>query len=882
VETFQVIRRVVDQNIFHSIVFLGDINCDFRRNTPFVRNVRSFLQELHLQQAWEKFEIDFTHFQETNEISHVSVIDHFFWSGEIEQNVREAGVIHHPENMSDHAPIYCSIDLETIPVDASTPDYSSQIEKPSWKLATKEQKQNFPSVLERNLLEISTPEEVQNCRDVKCRNTDHSEKADEFVRSLLECVEKSAAEALPTPKPKSESPTKSKQVPGWTNSVKPFRDKAYFWYQVWISAGRPLNTELHRIMKKTKNIYHFQYRKCKKSEDIIIKSKLLDACINGNGDIFAEIKKLRKCKPTIATSMDGEKDDIPGHFKNIFKDIYNSANDQDELNEVMVEVENKINEASLADVDLVTPEIVEEATKHLNESKSDPYLNFSSDCIKHGTKELFQKLAVVIKSFLIHGHVTYFLLLATLVPIIKDKLGSLNSSKNYRTVAISSLILKLMDWILLILYGSKLGIDDLQFAYQPGVSANMCTWTVIETVNYFIRNGGNVYCCLMDMTKAFDLVKHSMLFRKFLNGGLSVIFIRLLIFIYINQFANIRWNSCFSSTFSMTNGVRQGAILSGFAYCFYMNNLFTKLRKNKSGCWVRGTFLGILGYSDDSLLLAPSLDTLQEMLKVCEEYADEHNLRFSTDKNPEKCKTKCIAFLIKDRPLPPLKLSGNSLPWVKSGKHLGITIGDKIDGMKTDLKIKRADYISKNNDILQEFGFSHPKTKIKINSIYNSHLSGSCLWDLFSKEAVQLENTWNVSMRLMMDLPRETHRRLIEPLSGVKHVKFLMLKRFLTFIEQIRKSSKKASNSLLESILHDTRSITGSNLRNILLMTDKLNVRDLGPYDIDKMEYHPLPDEEKWKISIIQEIIDEKNGRLKIDNLTEEELETTLEHLCVS
>jgi hypothetical protein len=85
-------------------------------------------------------------------------------------------------------------------------------------------------------------------------------------------------------------------------------------------------------------------------------------------------------------------------------------------------------------------------------------------------------------------------------------------------------------------------------------------------------------------------------------------------------------------------------------------------------------------------------------------------------------------------------------------------IGDTIDGMKTDLKIKRADYISKNNDILQEFGFSHPKPKIKINSIYNSHLSGSCLWDLFSKEAVQMENTWNVSMRLMMDLPRETHR----------------------------------------------------------------------------------------------------------------------------
>ena len=52
-----------------------------------------------------------------------------------------------------------------------------------------------------------------------------------------------------------------------------------------------------------------------------------------------------------------------------------------------------------------------------------------------------------------------------------DTLASLNSSKNYRTIAIISLLLKLLDWIILILFGAKLGIDDLQFAYQPGVSA---------------------------------------------------------------------------------------------------------------------------------------------------------------------------------------------------------------------------------------------------------------------------------------------------------------------------------------------------------------------------------------------------------------------------
>ena len=131
-------------------------------------------------------------------------------------------------------------------------------------------------------------------------------------------------------------------------------------------------------------------------------------------------------------------------------------------------------------------------------------------------------------------------------------------------------------------------------------------------------------------------------------------------------------------------------------------------------------------------------------------------------------------------------------------------------------------------------------------------------------------------------LARETHRRLIEPLSEVKHVKFILLKRFLTFIKQIQKSSKKAINSLLESIFYDARSITGSNLRNILLMTGKTDVRDLVPEDVDKMEYHPIPEGEKWKISIVQEIIEQKNGNLDIENLSEIELENTLKYLCVS
>ena len=212
-----------------------------------------------------------------------------------------------------------------------------------------------------------------------------------------------------------------------------------------------------------------------------------------------------------------------------------------------------------------------------------------------------------------HPLALVFLLLATLVPIIKDKLGSINSSKNYHSIAISSLVLKLIDWIILILFGDALALDDLQFAYQPGSSTTMCTWAVVETVSYFLRNGKEVFGCLMDMTKAFDLVKHSLLFRKLIKTGLSLIFVRMLLFIYVMQSANVKWNGEVSTMFSLANGVRQGGVISAILYCFYVNDLFRILRQRSAGCWVNGYFHGIFGYSDDNFLLAPSLAALQDM-----------------------------------------------------------------------------------------------------------------------------------------------------------------------------------------------------------------------------------------------------------------------------
>ena len=514
------------------------------------------------------------------------------------------------DNNSDHCPIYCVVYCQLITVQKTKEN--SCPKRPSWKKADIEEKNNFVNILDQKLRELEIPPCARDCNDVHCKDAEHIDNVDDYASNVFELLESTAKDTLPiTGGKRNEEENTKPKVPGWSLHVKPFKDSAMFWHSIWVSFGKPVNNQLHNVMKHSRNKYHYEVRKCKKAEAEITKNKLLNACINGEGDIFAGIKKLKRTKETVANSIYGVMDDIPKHFAGIYKNLYNSAGDI-----IREEIEAKVNFSNLEDVKRVTPDVVKEATMNLRNSKSDPVFDFDSDCLKNAPDALFSHIACVMRMFLIHAHVSSYLLLATLVPIIKDKLGDSCSSKNYRSIAISSLVLKVLDWIIIILFGVCLGLDDLQCAYQAKVLTTVCSLVVIETVNYFLRNGSEVYSCLCDMSKAFDLVKHSVLFQKLMVSGISMIFLCLLLCIYLLQSANVRWNGKCSEFFPLTNGVKQGAVLSAILYCFYMNGLFALLRERKAGCWVKGVFYDIIGYSDDIWLLAPPRPALQKMLRA--------------------------------------------------------------------------------------------------------------------------------------------------------------------------------------------------------------------------------------------------------------------------
>ncbi len=77
-----------------------------------------------------------------------------------------------------------------------------------------------------------------------------------------------------------------------------------------------------------------------------------------------------------------------------------------------------------------------------------------------------------------------------------------------------------------------------------------------------MQRGSRVYGCFLDASKAFDLVDHDILFKKLIARNMPLVITRVLLAWYRDQRMYVRWNNTLSQPFPVSNGVRQGGVLS--------------------------------------------------------------------------------------------------------------------------------------------------------------------------------------------------------------------------------------------------------------------------------------------------------------------------------
>ena len=123
---------------------------------------------------------------------------------------------------------------------------------------------------------------------------------------------------------------------------------------------------------------------------------------------------------------------------------------------------------------------------------------------------------------------------------------------------------------------------------------------------YYTQENSPVFTCFLDASKAFDKINHYTLFRKLLDRKTPVLLVRILLFWYTKQTMCVKWGNCMSDYFYVSNGVRQGRILSPKLYSVYVDDLSDYLVKCQIGCQIDNVCVNHVMYADDICLMAPS------------------------------------------------------------------------------------------------------------------------------------------------------------------------------------------------------------------------------------------------------------------------------------
>ena len=240
ITTISIINELLLRNDYNSVVWTGDLNAEFCRSTTFTQYIASYIENNNFKIGWNKFPVDFTHVCEKDESSYTSTIDHFIWSENMDDSITDSGVLHLPNNFSDHCPIFCKIKVNGLKLlaDAVKPNYKP---KPSWNTTSPDQKSNFSDKLEQALTHVAIDKSLIECKDVHCKDQNHHKHSDNAMSDILKSVDTMAARYL-TKKNRPKKARDDAPIAFWAEDIEPFKQDAHFWHSVWHSAGRPINT----------------------------------------------------------------------------------------------------------------------------------------------------------------------------------------------------------------------------------------------------------------------------------------------------------------------------------------------------------------------------------------------------------------------------------------------------------------------------------------------------------------------------------------------------------------------------------------------------------------------------------------------------------------
>ena len=459
-----------------------------------------------------------------------------------------------------------------------------------------------------------------------------------------------------------------------------------------------------------------------------------------------------------------------------------------------------------------------------------------------------------------------------MVPIPKGRWANLSYSDNFRAITLSSILCKLLDVIILHEENDKLCTNDLQFGFKKESSTSLCTAMIQETVSYYVHNGSNVYGLMLDASKAFDRVNYCKLFRILLDRKICPLYCRLLLNMYTEQKLRIRWNNTESSYFNVSNGVKQGGVISPILFCVYVDGLLNLLKSSGVGCFMGNVYAGAFGYADDLKLLTPSVCAFKILTDVCIKYAEQYDISFNGKKSLLII-YKCTKYRPPD---PKIVINGVHVPRVDEVIHLGHHLSEDI--YKFNVGKCVSDFNKQCNMFFASFRHASSSLRNILFHKYCTAFYGSQILPLFGNCMEGLYTAWRIAVRKVWRVPWTTHCNLLPHLAQCMDIRIWLSKRCINFLLMASRSRNNVVKTITNMGFNGLHSVMGGNMR---LMKQKY---DMNVGNVYEMWNHDCVDifGECVRISEqIRELCDLRDS-VTHEFLTRDMCNDIIENLCTS
>jgi hypothetical protein len=622
----------------------------------------------------------------------------------------------------------------------------------------------------------------------------------------------------------------------------------------------------------------------KSKENIIRSERMADSLAKSNSrDFWKEVKIVKgKNVKNLPSNVDGVSgnDQIAQVFANKFEKVFNSVGyNPDECKVILDECDKRSTSLSddIVDSCLMKCSDMDKIILKLKSGKSDGNLGMFSDHVIHGSPLLFKHLVNLFNCMFIHGISPHILLVGTSVPIPKNR--NTNNSDNFRGICLQNVLCKIMDTFMLYKEQDNLATSDLQFGFKDKHSTGMANAVVGETLDYYVNKGGEVYMLSLDASKAFDKVNFVKLFEIMLQRNLNPLYTRLLVNMYINQLIRVKFSDSVSKYFSISNGVKQGGVLSPVLFTCYLNGLIENVKKSGYGCHVGDFFTGCVAYADDVVLLAPTVTALKVIISKVEDFAKLYNITF----NGKKSK---ILYCSKENKSHLVNITVNSekVEQVSSINYLGhIVCTDRNNALVENI-VK--DFNCKVNNVVASFSGISSVIKHSLYEKYCTSLYGSNFIDFTNNGAINtLRKQWRKAIRRIMCVPPTTHSRYLPHIVGTPPVDILLMQRFIKFFY----SGVNSKNSVVSHIFRNavySNSRLGRNIKHIVVnyccTTPSMNCNGMELCrNLYRQWISNCPDEDLRISYQISELIGERDSIVP-SSLALHEVKDLIEFLCVS